>query len=200
MKKVKFATWRRVAVVCLVTLIGTGWALAAHAGPSQKAEGLWTYFPTEVIPQIFETCEGSSDPAPIILALTEMGEWSGTFNGLSNESGKLVIHCSGWFSFYGIVTFEDVEVDGKNGALIMRVEGSKPDPTADWCGSWSILDGTRDLANLSGYGGWWGPGYAPGDVEWGKIYYDGNIKWTRKPLHVRNFEKCQNDLCDFDDD
>ncbi len=201
MKQSILAAWRRVVVVFFTTLMATIWAVASYAGPSQKAEGLWEYIPTSVVPEIALTCDDALPVPPGVLALTEIGQWSGTFNGSSNESGKLIIHCTGWFSFFAIVSFDNVEVNGKYGAMYMRVAGSKPDPFADWCGSWTILDGTDELTSLRGSGNWWGPGYNPGVPEqWGQIYYDGKIKWARTPLHEAKFEKCQDELCDDDDD
>ena len=194
-----FATWRRVAVVCLLALMGTSLAFAGHAGRSQKAEGLWTYIPAPPA-IVFEDCI-DPDAQRQIFALFENSTWSGTFNGTSIDEGKVVVHCTGWTSFFAIVTFDFVEVDGKVGGLFMRVDGSKPDPTADWCGSWTLIDGTRELANLRGRGNWWGPGFIPvPPFAPGMIYYDGRIKWSRKPLHVVEYKQCQNNLCDDDDD
>ena len=92
-------------------------------------------------------------------------------------------------------------VNGHTGRLYMHVEGTKPDPFAEWCGTWSIVDGMGELQNLRGRGNWWGPGYTPvmPDV-WGTIYYDGSIKWMRVPLHERKYTKCQNNLCDDEGD
>ena len=126
----------------------------------------------------------------MIMTLAEEGRWTGTFNGMSYEAGTLVIHCTGRFSFSATVTFSDVEVHGKHGGLVMRVEGSKTDPIADWYGSWTLVAGTGELVNLRGRGDWWGPGYIPGvTVEWGEIYYDGRIKWSRKSSHRGEYTK-----------
>jgi hypothetical protein len=136
----------------------------------------------------------------MVAMLTEDGRWSGTFNGESFEDGTLIIHCTGGFSFFATVTFDDVQVNGKSGRLFMHVEGTKPDPFADWCGSWSVVDGTGELVNLRGHGDWWGPGYNPAVPDvWGKIYYDGKIKWSRNPSHLVKYKKCQNNLCDHGD-
>jgi hypothetical protein len=153
-------------------------------------------------PPVFLACEDFPYDflMPMVAMLTEDGRWSGTFNGESFEDGTLIIHCTGAFSFFATVAFDEVMVDGKIGRLFMHVEGTKPDPFADWCGSWSVLDGTGELANLRGRGDWWGPGYNPAVPDvWGKIYYDGKIKWSRKPSHMIKYKKCQNNLCDEDD-
>ena len=207
MKQLILATWRRTVVICTVTLMGLAWAIVAHAGPTQTAEGVWEYLPRPPAPTdhppIFLNCDELPYEflVPMITMLTEDGRWSGTFNGASVESGTLIIRCAGSLSFFATATFDEVEVNGKVGRLYMHVEGAKPDPFADWCGTWSILDGMDELAHLRGHGTWWGPGYTPvlPDV-WGRIYYDGKIKWTRKPSHLVDYRKCQDSLCDDDDD
>ena len=207
MKKEIVATVRRIAVILIVALMGVGWAMAAQAAPSQQAEGLWEYMPRPPAPTdpppIFLNCEDLPYPflMPMITMLTEDGRWSGTFNGMSVDTGTLIIRCEGSFSFWATVAFESVMVNGNTGRLYMHVEGTKPDPFADWCGTWSIIDGMGDMENLQGQGSWWGPGYTPvfPDV-WGQIHYDGKIKWSRAPLHEMKREKCLNHLCDDDGD
>ena len=189
-----FATWRRVAVVCLLALMGTSLAFAGDSSRSHKVEGLWEYMPLPPSgpPPTLLACDDFPYDflMPMITALTEEGRWSGTFNGMSYEAGTFIIHCTGGFSFFATVTFGDVEVHGKLGGLVMRVEGSKADPFADWYGSWTLVDGTGELTNLRGRGDWWGPGYNPGVPDaWGQIYYDGKIKWFRKSSHVVKHKK-----------
>jgi hypothetical protein len=107
------------------------------------------------------------------LTTFENGPWTGTFEGISTEDGKVVIHCSGAWSFNAIVSFSELTVDGRTGTLKMSVVGKRPDENADWAGKWVILSGTGELTDLRGQGTWWGPG-APGPEEWGDIYYAGN--------------------------
>ncbi len=135
------------------------------AGPPTAAEGLWLYLPTVVSER---WADGNR-----FVQTTEVGEWSGTFDGVSTEVGQVVRHSSGFRSFTAIVSFEG-EVDGKEGTLEMSVAGKRPDAFSDWQGRWVILSGTDELTNLRGQGIWWGPG-APAPEEWGDIYYSGTI-------------------------
>ena len=200
MRKVLFATWRRAVVICFVALIGMVWAVAAHAGPTQRVEGLWEYLPT-IVSERLEECTGNPGAFTTIWTTTETGVWSGSFNGNSVEDGKVLIHCSGWWSFFAIVTFDDVEINGEWGGLYMLVDGARPDATADWCGTWTIVDGTRAHENLRGSGNWWGPGFIPvPPFDPGKIYYDGKIKWSDEPRHESEFDRCIDKICDDDDD
>ena len=139
-------------------------SLPVFAGPPQEAAGLWQYQPF-----VLEVREAGCNT---ILTTFENGVWTGTFAGDSTEDGKVVIHCNGQWSFNAIVTFEEVTVDGRSGGLEMSVNGSRPDAGSDWTGRWVIISGTDDLADLRGQGTWWGPG-APGEGEWGDIYYEG---------------------------
>ena len=140
-------------------------SVPALAGPPIAAEGLWLYLPTVVSER---WADGNR-----FLETTEVGEWSGTFEGVSTEAGHVVAHSSGFRSFRAIVSFEG-EVDGKQGTLEMSVVGKKADASSDWQGKWVILSGTGELATLRGQGTWWGPG-APGPGEWGDIHYGGQI-------------------------
>jgi hypothetical protein len=153
-----------------------------QAGSSSTAKGLWQYTPF--------TKNERLDDCNKVLTTFEDGVWSGTFDGLSTEDGKVIIHCSGWWSFFAIVTFEEVTVEGKTGGLFMSVKGSKPDETSDWCGFWVIVDGTRELESLRGHGSWWGPG-APAPEVQGDIYYEGEVKWSAEPQSQIEIGMCE---------
>ena len=140
--------------------------LPTQAGPPEDAFGLWKYTPYIV--------DVEQHGCNTFLTTYEDGVWSGTFEGTSREDGRVVIHCSGRWSFNAIATFDRVTVDGRRGTLVMSVVGSKPNEKADWKGHWVIIDGTGDLDTLRGQGGWWGPG-ALGPGQQGDIYYDGKI-------------------------
>lgn len=161
MKKRSLILITLLMVVLLFTL-----STVVYGGPPEDANGLWQYQPF-----IVDVREGGCNT---FLTTFENGIWSGTFAGASTEDGKVVIHCSGSWSYNAIVSFQHVTVDGKAGALEMSVVGKRPDASSDWTGSWVILGGTDDLATLRGQGTWWGPG-APGVGEWGNIDYSGNV-------------------------
>ena len=154
---------RMVAMAMVVAALLVG-SISALAGPPEKAEGLWQYQPF-----ILEVKEAGCNT---FMKTFENGLWTGTFEGSSTEDGKVVIHCSGAWSFNAIVSFEG-SVAGRTGTLTMSVVGSRPDGLSDWEGKYVILSGTGELASLRGQGIWWGPGAsAPG--TWGDIYYEGN--------------------------
>lgn len=152
-----------LAMLAVLSLL----AVPAIAGPPEQAEGLWQYQPFILSSQEIG-CK-------TILTTFENGLWTGTFTGTSTENGKVVIRCSGEVTFKALVTFQG-SVAGRSGTMWMKVVGSKPDARGEWQGSFVILKGTGDLANLRGQGTWWGPGYNPEfPDEWGDIYYAGNI-------------------------
>ena len=157
----------RTRVLMLLTMIMILPILStpALAGPPTEAEGLWEYMPTIVDARV---ADGNT-----FLHTTEVGKWTGTFEGESTEDGQVVIFSSGRWSFRGMVSFEG-KVGDKSGTLEMSVNGTKPDVYSEWKGRWVILSGTDELANLRGQGDWWGPG-SLGPGYWGDIYYWGRI-------------------------
>jgi hypothetical protein len=153
-------------LAALMILVASALAMPVQAGPPTPAEGLWQYQPF-----ILDVKEAGCNT---FLTTFENGMWTGTFEGTSTEDGKVVIHCSGAWSFNAIVSFSEVTVDGREGTLTMSVGGGQPDEDSDWEGRWVILSGTGELATLRGQGIWWGPG-APDVGVWGDIYYSGQI-------------------------
>jgi hypothetical protein len=153
-------------LAALMILVASALAMPVQAGPPTPAEGLWQYQPF-----ILDVKEAGCNT---FLTTFENGMWTGTFEGTSTEDGKVVIHCSGAWSFNAIVSFSEVTVDGREGTLRMSVGGGRPDGDSEWEGKWVILSGTGELATLRGQGIWWGPG-APDVGVWGDIYYSGQI-------------------------
>lgn len=157
----------RSIVVLLIVILMLTLTLPVQAGPPEDASGLWQYIPTITGSKV---ANGNTT-----LYTTEVGQWSGTFDGVSTEVGKVVIHASGFRWFTSKVSFVG-SVNGKSGTLEMVAVGKKADPTTDWYGKWVITGGTGDLANLHGQGTWWGPGWSPAEPEeWGDIPYAGNV-------------------------
>ena len=157
---------RMLLTLLTLSVILSVLSIPALAGPPETAEGVWQYKPTIVDVRM---ADGNT-----FLTTTEEGIWTGTFVGTSREEGQVVIHRSGFWSFNGLVFFDEVTVDDKSGTLVMSAVGKRADVFTDWQGKWVILSGTGDLANLRGQGTWWGPG-APDVGQWGDIYYSGNI-------------------------
>jgi hypothetical protein len=159
----KKKVWMSVTVFMAVLAL----SVSVQAGPPTVAGGDWLYMPT------VESVRSASGNT--FIELSEIGVWSGTFDGYSTETGTVVQHSSGRVFFKGLVSFVGT-VNDQSGAMKMSVVGSKADLTADWEGKWVILGGTEGLATLQGQGTWWGPGWSPlTPTDWGVIHYAGNV-------------------------
>lgn len=107
----------------------------------------------------------------VFISNTDVGIWKGMLEGTSFENFVVVIH-KDHATYQGRMTFEGT-VDGKEGTLVIKTNGSGPwPPVGDWSGRWVILSGTDDLSNLRGQGSWWGP--LP------TLEYDGKVHFTGK--------------------
>jgi hypothetical protein len=145
MKKKLFIT---LAVVILLSL---GALPALASPPDDSVEGRWCY--GEIIQEEEKTAGGNT-----FYNLDDSGAWYGTFNGYSSDDGRLIVHSSGYTLLKTKVTFESVQVDGKEGSLEMRVNGWLPygGELSDYHGRWVITKATGGLAGLRGQGTWGG--------------------------------------------
>jgi len=158
---------KQVRMLVTVFMVVLALSVSVQAGPLTIAGGDWLYMPS------VESVRIAGDNT--FIELSEVGVWSGTFDGDSTEVGTVVEHSSGRVFFKGVVSFVGT-VNGQSGTMKMSVVGSKVDPTAEWQGKWVILSGTEGLAALRGQGAWWGPGWSPlTPTEWGIIHYAGNV-------------------------
>ena len=158
---------KKACMLVTVFMVVLALSVSVQAGPLTVAGGDWLYMPAVVG---MRTAGGNT-----FLELSEVGQWSGTFEGDSTEAGTVVQHSSGYVFFKGVVSFVGT-VDGQSGTMEMSVVGSKADPTSDWEGKWVILGGTDGLSTLQGQGTWWGPGWSPlKPDEMGVIHYAGNV-------------------------
>jgi len=162
---------KKKALMLLVTVLTVALlstlSVPVYAGPPEHAEGLWQYIPSI---ESVRVADGNT-----FLDTSEVGQWTGTFSGVSTEKGKVVRYSSGHVSFKGAVSFIG-KVGDKSGTLEMLAVGSKPDLSSEWEGIWVIISGTGDLATLHGQGTWWGPGWSSANpTDWGDIYYSGEI-------------------------
>ena len=77
-------------------------------------------------------------------------EWTGDLEGIGFADGNFLLHNFGtpdaWSTALNIHTLE-AEVDGQTGTLTIITTGSDT-------GTWRILKGTGELANLHGQGTW----------------------------------------------
>ena len=134
-----------------------------YAGTPDQAAGEWRYIISD-----FDMKEVGGNS---IMTTFDEGLRTGTFEGVSTEVGKMVIHRTGKRFFIGRLTF-DGEVDGKPGTFRMFVVGRKL-VDQDWTGHWVILSRSEELANLHGRGIWFGPG-AGCPFVWGTVAYKEN--------------------------
>jgi hypothetical protein len=93
-------------------------------------------------------------------------EWSGTFEGAAYDIWFGVWDTAefppfppvGNFYAHGRSKFENAQVMGKKGSLVILWKGDQP-KGEDWKGEWTILSATGELKNLYGRGKWWGPSF-----------------------------------------
>ena len=142
--------------------------MAVYAGPPTDVEGDFTYVPTY--------CEEERWAADnqFLLGCHDTGDWpQGAFVGTSTEVYDIVLHGSQGnfvyeYAFYmGNVTFTGT-VEGATGTLEFLFIGTSPGALDVWDGTWRIISGTGELANLHGNGVFWATGL-------GAVHYEGQI-------------------------
>ncbi len=141
----------------------------SNSTPPTSASGKWCYTP-------FIKDSRSVDDNMFMEAYTKdpPDDWTGTFDGNSEDIYSAVILSTGAWEAPGGVAFFDGAVGNRKGTLVIWFSGNRPDAKADWSGKWVILRGTGELANLRGEGTWWGPG-APDVGKRGCVDYSGKI-------------------------
>ena len=154
-------------LVCMVLPI------AVHADSPVDVAGDFVY-----IPAIVSLKQAGSN---LFIDATDTATWTGAFEGTSTEEYVVGLHGStGVFGtpdfafkeaiYKGTVTFTG-EVEGKAGTLEILFVGKAPGDLADWTGTWRILSGTGELANLRGTGVFWNN--APMDIHYeGQVHFD----------------------------
>lgn len=103
----------------------------------------------------------------IIFEHSGVGEWTGDISGNTFGVHRWVAHANGITNVYVELTFSSVTVMGesKSGTLSMLFLGKITGPGIGE-GTWIIIAGTGDLANLNGRGTW-----SPGQYE-GQIHFN----------------------------
>lgn len=153
---------KRLLLVALTTVAVSLSAMPVLAGaPPTDALGTWDYVPDFE----FTKFAGSNS----FVSGTDVGTWHGTFEGTSYEEYVAVFHKSHG-TYQGLMEFVG-EVDDRHGTLIIKTNGSGPLPPLDWSGTWVIMSGTDDLANLRGQGTWHGD--LPNLTYEGKVHFTG---------------------------
>jgi hypothetical protein len=158
-------------VLLVLLTIGLVLPMAAHAGPPVDVEGDFYYFPTG--------CEEErwANDNQFLLNCADTGEWyQGDFSGTSTEEYDVVLHGSQgdfvyeYANYKGTVTFTGT-VAGKTGTLELKMVGTSKGDVANWSGTWRIIGGTGELANLRGNGVHWSNGLMDVHYE-GQIHFD----------------------------
>ena len=160
---------RSIALLALVLTLVLVPAVITHATPPTIASGIWYYTPWIASTRF-------ADGNMFMEAYTDLPDpdrWEGTFDGISVDEYKGVIHSTGAWNAMGVALFDGF-VGDREGTLVIWFVGKKQDMLADWSGTWVILSGTGELANLRGQGTWWGPGAPDVGIE-GSVEYSGKI-------------------------
>lgn len=165
---------RTIVLLAAVTLVAVMFIPATSAAPpasdqilQRAAEGTWSWVNTGW--DVWKTTKKGVEHA----SGTEDGTWTGTFEGTSMDSFAGVFKQSG--AFFGLLT---VKFEGAVGELtgtleiLTTFEVSADDLDAPMTGTWMIVSGTDELANLRGDGTWVYEGADPTD----HATYTGIIK------------------------
>jgi hypothetical protein len=162
---------RRLLVPLVLCALVLG-VTPAVAGPPEEAAGDWTYV---VDPSGITFREAGNS---LFISATEVSTFTGTFVGTSADEFVVVCHQKGPDSVMnfvkGTVEFTG-EVAGRAGDLTMKFRGKQDSTTCNpsgaiWYGTWVILGGTGELADLHGNGEWSGPSF---DLDYtGHIHFD----------------------------
>ena len=156
-------------VVLVLLLVCMILPMAVYAGPPEDVEGDFAYAPTG--------CDERWANDNQFLYCTDTGNWyDGDFLGTSEEEYVVILHGSqGGFvfetAFYkGTVMFEGT-VGESAGTLEILFVGKSPGDINDWTGTWRIISGGGELANLHGQGIF----YNNGPLD---IHYEGQIHFA----------------------
>ena len=145
-----------VLVLVLVPAFAAGNGKGKGLG-RKKADGTWCYAPGPPNPEDFNFAYsiGEND----FFTGSYASDWTGTFTGSSTDNGFVIWQSpeGGPAMFVDVITFDEVEVGGKTGGLVLYVYGERQ--TSAWePGPWFIAGASGELEGLAGRGKWW-----PGD-------------------------------------
>jgi hypothetical protein len=165
---------RTIVLLTAVTLVAVMFIPATSAAPPaadrilpRAAEGTGSWVNTGW--DVWKTTKKGVEHA----SGTEDGTWTGTFEGTSTDSFAGVFKPSG--AFFGLLT---VKFEGAVGDLtgsleiLTTFEVLQEDLDAPMTGTWMIVAGTDELANLRGEGTW----VYEGDDPTSHAAYTGLVK------------------------
>ena len=160
-------------LILLLLLVVIVLPAAAQAGSKIDVEGYFTYVPLG--------CEVDrwANDVHILRNCRDVGDYfAGDFLGTSTEVYDFVMHGAdpdvpfdyeyGWYK--GTTTFTGT-VAGRQGTMVLMLVGTSPGDLFTWSGTWRILRGTGELANIRGQGVW---GNIE-DPEYPGVHYEGQI-------------------------
>ena len=173
------------AIPSYYSLDVSGAAVSSEAvteeGLPAGADGIWCYTPLGP-PIVLDV--GYTPPGKQLWAGAYVAEWTGTFQGASQDTALMVMHeidpgpppIVAPMLYLGTVSLAEVEVDGVSGGLEMDLNmdilGDSPSTASPATGRWIITSATGDLEGFRAEGTWWGPGWNPEEPEkCGVIYY-----------------------------
>jgi len=148
---------------------------AAHAGPPEDVDGYFVYTPLGC-----KVNRWASNNF-IMRDCADVGTYfTGDFLGDSTEVYDFVMHGADpdtpfpyeyEYGFYkGTVTFNGTVFEEAEGTMQIMFVGFSPGDLLTWSGTWRILGGTGDLANLHGQGN---RGSSDLGVHyWGKVHFE----------------------------
>ena len=147
MRKVLVAIAVVAAVVIAVIAVRSVLLTSEKAEP-RAVEGSWSYEITE--------SNSTGFGARTMFSGRSEATWTGSFEGTSTGVFTEEAGSSGPRSYEETVSFEgSVEVETgrrRHGALEILYVGERQDRESDWEGTWEIVGGEGDLADLQGAG------------------------------------------------
>jgi hypothetical protein len=147
MKKIIVAI---TVVVVLVLAVIAVWSVLSTSGGTEprSVEGSFSY---EII-----DAKPTGAGALTVVTGTSQGTWEGPFEGTSTSVWEEEAKSGGSASFEETISFEgSVEVESgkrRHGTLEILYVGERQDKQSDWVGTWEIVAGEGDLADLRGTG------------------------------------------------
>jgi hypothetical protein len=148
MKKILMTVAIVVAVVIAAIVV---WSVLSTSGSTEpkSVKGSWSY-------EIIEARPAGAGATLTVVTGTSQGTWTRPFEGTSTSVWKMETADSGAGSFEETVSFEGfVEVEpGKrrDGTLEILYVGERQDRESAFAGTWEIVGGEGELADLRGGG------------------------------------------------
>ena len=101
---------KKFFVLLAVMLILSMVSISASASPPEDAGGVWCYVPQSMVEE--KDAGGNK-----FFTSSDIGYWTGTFDGVSEDHCSSVMHPAGLWWGRCTASFDSVTVDGKTGGL-----------------------------------------------------------------------------------